>query len=1001
MLLVCLFAMPAMAFDRPAPRWTDLAATVFHNYDRDRGLPHPVPTALAQDRDGFIWIGTQGGLSRWDGYRFHAYKADPAVRGSLPDDWVQTLHVDKAGRLWIGGGAGGLAFYDSARDRFVSVSLGPDNGRTHIAAIAEDGRGGFWAGSDRGLHHLRTITEKARTVATPMPGAPVRAILQDRTGTLWVGTPKGLARRPAGASAWTMVALATDTIGVSALFEDADGRIWIGTTRRGLFVVDRPDGRPRPAAGDPILSTSSVSAISIAGPNEIWVGLRSNGIVALDVATGRFRRIRHDRTVASSLIHNDIWALLRDNAGSLWVATTGGLSYHPRSSGLIATVLASQDRAGSLSSSDPLAVLATRDGRVWAGYLAGGVDVIDPTVGRVATLRPGSGRPSETLPLDVVFAMTEADDGSVYIGTRRGLYRADRAAKSVRLIPLPGRDPQTAITALSFDDGVLWVGSDEDGLLGVVPDAGGRVGRIVFGAKDSAKLTDGGINTILRGKGRTLWVGARNGLYRIDLATRAVEHIAADPADRTALPGRFVVAMLIDKRERLWVGTFGGGLAVMTGRDADGRWRFRRLGVAQGLPHMNVDSLQMDGDGTVWAGTDDGLARIDPKTFAIRQVRQADGSSLIDYYAGAGASSLLGEALFGAKGGITIVRPGLLPRWTLQPPLRVTDLRIGGVAQPVALANHPTSTPLTVRPEANSLAVEFAALDYTAPERNRYSYRLDGFDRDWTETDANRRLAIYTNLPPGNYVLRLRGSNRAGVWAEHELAVPIRVLPAWYQRLWFKLACALLLVLAVAAVVRWRTRYLRRRQSDLEDQVAGRTADLRAANIRLAHLAQTDPLTGCANRRHFMTLADEWLVATRRNGMPLCLAILDLDEFKTINDRHGHPGGDAVLEMAGVVILDHLRPIDVAGRIGGEEFALLLPDVGIEDARASAERLREALGMARVKVDGVSIGITASIGVAELGPNEDFGRLYARADASLYAAKEAGRDRVEMSSPAE
>jgi diguanylate cyclase (GGDEF)-like protein len=248
-------------------------------------------------------------------------------------------------------------------------------------------------------------------------------------------------------------------------------------------------------------------------------------------------------------------------------------------------------------------------------------------------------------------------------------------------------------------------------------------------------------------------------------------------------------------------------------------------------------------------------------------------------------------------------------------------------------------------------------------------------------------------------VLRLRGSNRAGVWAERELAVPIRVLPAWYQRLWFKLAGGILLLLAIGAIVRWRTRYLRRRQADLERQIADRMADLRAANERLAHLAQTDPLTGCANRRHFLALARERIDAARHNGRPFSLAILDLDEFKAVNDRHGHPGGDAVLEMTGVVVLDHLRPGDLAGRIGGEEFAVMLPDTALAEARQLADQLREAIGGARVKVDGVSIGVTASIGVAELKTDEDFGRLYARADARLYAAKQAGRNRVEVIAP--
>lgn len=976
-----------------AARWADLTTTVFHNYGRDEGLPHPVPTALAQDRDGFIWIGTQGGLARWDGYRFRTYRADPAVRGSLPDDWIQVLHVDRAGRLWVGGGAGGLARYDAERDRFIRMDLGSVKDRTHIGAIADAAGGGLWIGTDYGVHHLTPNTGRFSQLNGAYPAAPVRALLQDKAGGLWIGTTRGLARRAPGSSAFTPVPLDGETVGITALLEDDKGRIWIGTSRNGVFRIDSLRTTPTRVGPDSMLADSSVSSFAMAGPHEMWIGLRGSGIVSVDTKTDRIRSIRHDRTVANSLAHNDVFALLRDSAGSLWVGSTGGLSYRPITSGLISTIIGSREQPRGLSASDPLSVLSTRDGRIWLGYLDGGVDVIDPEAGRIAALRPGSPGTGASLPPDVVFAMVEDDAGGVYIGTGRGLYHADRSARSVRLITVPDRDPYAAVLSLAFDAGVLWIGGDEDSLTGMAPGRGGSRGRIVFAARDKSDFRDGGVNVMLRGRGNDLWVGARNGLYRVDLSSHAVEHIAADPADPRALPARFVVAMLIDRRGRLWVGTFGGGMAMMTGRDAHGRPRFRRFGLAEGLPHLNVDSLEMDGSGTIWAGTDEGLARIDPQTLALRPVRQADGSPLIDYFAGGGEATPQGEALFGAKGGLTIVRPGPLPLWTLQPPLVITDLRVGGASLPIGPFNRQgTPASIVLTPETNSVAVEFAALDYTAPGRNRYAYRLDGFDRDWTQTDASRRLAIYTNLPPGRYTLRLRGSNRAGIWARQELSLPIQVMPAWYQRLWFRLAALGAAALAVFAIVRWRTRYLRRRQSDLERQIADRTADLRAANERLGLLAMTDPLTGCANRRHFMAVADD--LAARRDG-PLSLAILDLDEFKRINDLHGHPGGDSALAMAGDVIRRSIRPVDMAGRMGGEEFAVLMPCTDLAEARILADRLREMIAAEAVDTGAETIGITASIGVAQLEPGEDFGRLYARADAALYAAKAGGRNRVE------
>lgn len=991
----------ATAPARAADRWASLASTVFRNYDRDQGMPHPVATALAQGRDGFIWIGTQGGLTRWDGYRFKGYEADPSVPGSLPDNWIQTLHVDSAGRLWVGTTSGRLARYDALHDRFDPISLALKPGQIHIGAIVDDGGGGLWVGTDDGLRHLNADAKVVSIVRAGMLGYPegrTQAVLRDRSGALWVGTAAGFARRSPKGSAFAAVPLGGSMLGVSALFEGADGRLWIGTVRNGLFVIDRRGAVPRPIGVAAHLPPSSVSAIGVAGPHEIWATLRSSGIVSVDTSTEVATRILHDRTVPTSLAHDDVWTLLRDDAGSMWVGGTGGLSYHPRDSGQITTVFGTQQRPGGLSGSDVVSILATRDGHVWLGYLDGGVDVIDPMRGRIAALRPSRTRLDRSLPRDTVFAMTEGSGNRVYIGTRRGLYVADLSGRSVRLITVKGRDPRLPINALLYDAGILWVGGEYDGVWGIVPGATVRaVHRIVFSPSDTAALSNPDVNTLLRGRGRDMWAGTRDGLNRIDLGSRRIEAIPGDQSDPHALPAGFVAALQLDRTGRLWVGTFGGGLAVTTGRDARGRLRFRRFGLADGLPHLNVDSLSLDGSGTLWAGTDDGLARIDPRTLEIRAVRRADGGVLRDYFVGAHGATAAGEALLGAKDGLTVIRPGTPPVWRFAPRIMVTDLRIGGASVPVGPYND-TSVPaqIVITPDTNSLAVEFSALDFTAPEQNSFSYKLEGFDEHWTDTDPSRRLAAYTNLPPGDYTLRLRGTNRDGQWTERALALRISVLPASYQRLWFRIALMALLALAIVALLRGWTAHLRRRQRELERQIANRTADLSAANDRLTELAQIDMLTGCANRRHLLDRANEMIVFAARHDLPLSLTVLDLDNFKRVNDTWGHPGGDAVLAAAGHVLRHHGRAADLLGRIGGEEFALLMPNTAAQGARLHADQLRQALSELEVPVEGGDIRVTASFGVAQLRAGEDYDELYARADAALYAAKDAGRNQVKL-----
>lgn len=986
-LLLHAWTFPAQAADR----WEELSTTVFINYGRDQGLPHPVPTALAQDRDGFLWVGLQGGLARWDGYRFRTYRADPLVKGSLPDDWISILHVGADGRLWVGSGAAGLARYDKTTDLFHPVTLSTVPGRMHIGAIADDGRGGLWVGTDDGLYNLSAQDVPSLITADGLPSGAVRALLRSDDGTFWVGGAFGLVRRRAGEVAFTTVPTVRDALGVSALSQDPEGRIWIGTRRRGLFVLEPGSDMPVPIGVGTGMEKSGVATMVVASPTEIWAGLRGGGMWAVDIHSRRVRPMRHDRTLQASLSHDDIWASLRDDAGSIWIGTSGGLSYHPHDPGIISTIYGGTQQPGGLTGTDVLSILPLRNGLIWLGYLNNGAELIDPAGGRLVTLQPDPAISDGALPPSQVSALAEGADGTVWFGTRHGLYARNPATKMLRLVPVPGRDPHAAVASLTFDHDVLWLGGEDDGLWGFRP--GGQPEIVLAGG--AVALADPCVNIIRRGAGNDLWVGTRDGLHRIDVMTHAVEHIVADPADPQALPGRYVVSLLMDRQERLWVGTFGGGIGVLTGRDAQNRLRFQRLGLDRGLPHVNVGSMQMDSAGTIWAGTDDGLAMIDAERLTARAVRRADGAPLLDYVAGAGATDATGAVMFGALGGLTVARPGALPPWRFRPPMVVTDLRIGGKHVPVGRYNgQHNPPPLVLTPDSNSLAVEFAALDYTAPERNHYAYKLEGFDPDWVQTDVNRRLAVYTNLAPGQYQLRLRGTNREGLTAADDLVLPVQVLPAWYQHRWAQTLAGLLALLGILGLVRWRTSLLRRRQSDLERQVADRTSDLRAANERLKRLAMTDPLTGCANRRHFMQCATEAVAQAVRDGAPLSLAVLDLDDFKRINDTHGHPAGDAVLVMAGQFLTGHLRETDLVGRVGGEEFALLMPNTDAEGATMLAERLCVTLAAGQVSGDNATIQVTASIGVAELRPDDDLDTLYARADSALYAAKQGGRNRV-------
>jgi len=845
--------LPSTAPATSAPqRWSQLADTVFAQLNQDQGLPNQIVTSIAEDSDGFMWFGTVGGLARWDGYRFRTFLPDPKDPGALPSNLIHTLYTDSRGRLWIGTSSDGLALYDPARDRFIKTPAGPKGlSNPRVFAIADDGNGGVWVGTEDGLNDLApdtgVVTHIQQSAQDPgsLPDNRIDAVLRSRDGTLWVGTGKGLFRRAAHGRAFVAVALTTADgrqHAIHCLYEATDGRIWVGTTRNGAFVVDPGSGRAHPvvetgADGD-ALSSQWVQTITEAQPGLVWLGTHGQGIVEIDTSTGQTRRLRHDPMIATSLADDTVSSMHRDRAGLLWVGTNRGVSRHDASQSAVLTAFGASNRTSGIADADVNSVLATADGRVWLGLHGAGVDILDPSAARVGAFRPDETQPQKALPQAIVLALAQTSIGGVLIGTERGLYRVAPSGDQLALVTWPGRGP-SRVSALAIDGTRIWLGG-QDGVWSL--DLGANVtGARAPGATD---LTDQSVNAIAHGPSGTWWIGTRNGLDRLNPATGKVERILPQPASASGLAEGFVSSLLTDRQRRLWVGTLGGGINILEGRDASGRPRFKRLGTMQGLPSMNVDQLLSDPTGEVWASTSNGLAEIDPATLSVRALRQADGVAIRSYWTGSGAVTPQGELLFGGLGGLTIVRPERLHAWDYRPHVVVSEARVGGKPVPAGRFNNEANAlALTIPADANSLAVEFAALDYSAPELNQYAYQLEGYDHGWITTDASRRLAAYTNLPPGDYRLRLRGSNRAGVWVEKELIVPIRVLPAWYQTLWFRFALLVLALTAIYGVVRWRTATLKQRQRELEAEVVARTADLTAANNELQqsykHLEET------------------------------------------------------------------------------------------------------------------------------------------------------------------
>lgn len=995
--------------------WWRVADPAFQRLTRAQGLPNDVTYSLAQDPQGFMWIGTVSGLARWDGYRAEVFRPDPDRLGSLPDGWIQDLLVDPQGRLWVATGAGGVARWDAAAGRFERVAVttrqqGAGLSHANVHALLPDGDQGLWAATDAGLDRIDTRTLQVQRQADAgerlqgLPRDRMLALLRGRDGVLWVGTGRGLFRLK-GPVAQAVPLAGAPGVPVVALHEDGEGRVWVGTTARGAFVVmpGAAQGQPLHLPGGTDLADLHVPALAEVQPGRVWLATLGQGVLTLDLAPGPALQVRQVRQLRNrpawpfSLGDDTVRGLLRDRSGLLWLATDGGVSVYDSTQTAVHTVLGLPGVPG-LDKAEISAVLQAGDGRVWLGTHRHGVAIVEPA-GRTQRLVPDRHQTERALPQDIVLALAEGDGGQVFVATKRGLYRAQADGRGLQRLAWPGRDPAAPVWALLRQGGTLWVGGATDGLW-ALDLASGRARAVAHHDQPEPQwqLTDDRVTVLAAAADGGLWVGTRQGLDRLDPQRGVLARWRLSPGDPASLPGGFITGVHTDRQGRLWVAAYGGGLAMLPAPQRPGT-AFTRISAAQGLPDDSVNTLLEDELGRIWTSTDSGLAMVDPVSLRVRPLHPSDGAVLPVYWTGAAARLAGGELAFGGAGGLTLAQPRSMADWRHVPPVVLTALQVGGQAVPLAAQGR---TPLQLPPQANSLHVEFAALDYSDTRRLRYAVRLDGVDTDWVPRDADRRSATYERLAPGHYTLHIRGSNRHGSWAEPPLQLAFEVLPAWHQTWAFRTGTAVLAVLALALGLRWRDRSARQRQLELAQAVDERTAQLRALSQQLAEQGQalalasvTDPLTGLHNRRHLVQRMQD-----PRADQPLALLLIDVDHFKQVNDERGHAVGDAALVALALRLRSLLQPGDDLVRWGGEEFLLVARGLGVDGARQLARTVRDRVAAEALALRGhghlqasVSVGFACLPFVAAAPQALDWEAVLSLADQALYAAKRLGRNR--------
>jgi ligand-binding sensor domain-containing protein/signal transduction histidine kinase len=776
----------------------------FRTYSTADGLSQATARAIAQDRDGFIWIGTQDGLNRFDGYGFRTYRHDRNDPWTLTQNHVWALAADPDGSLWIGTQAGGLNRYDPALDRFVAYppTVAGDTAASRLVTsilIDRDGRVLVGNGSGRlqwvDRRHDRLVDTAIGEYASLRM---VRALLQARDGSIWIGTFQGLFRADVATTSMVEVrAGAAQPLDIYALAQTADGDIWAGTAETGLYRI-APDGAAiahyhHDGSSNALdIPDDEVRSLAADADGGLWIGGTIHGLAWLDPQRRQILRLEHDPTRTDTIGSNRIQALFRERNGLLFAGSwSNGFSVHDprtRAFGMIDRVA---DGAGVIDV-PAAATWADPDGTLWIGVASGGGLLHIDLAGHVLQRYTHDPARAASLAHDFVYNITRARDGSLWVATLGG--GLDRLRPGAAGFEHLRHDPADPASLAS--DNLLFVAEDSAGTLWAgTLDAGldeRCAGCTAFrhhrhdpaDAASAAGDTVSGVHELRNGE---FWVSYRTeGLDRLDRNSGRFEHFRSRAGDPDSISSDAVSVLADDANGELWIGTQGGGLGhCVVG--TDGSTRFETIDTHDGLAADAIGAIVETSPGTLWVSTTVGLSRVERGAGAPRIVNYGghNGAQPRGYWINAGARLPDGRVVFGGLDGISVLDAAAI-RPPPKPQPAITGLLLSNV--PVALRWRDPDSPIAssiwrggdvvLRHDQDNVTFEFSALEYADPESVRYAYRLEGNSDQWIETSAARRLATYTGLPSGSYRLHLRVRQQGEPWMEGATALDLRVRPA-------------------------------------------------------------------------------------------------------------------------------------------------------------------------------------------------------------------------------
>lgn len=769
------------------------------------GLSQNTVFCIAQDKTGFIWIGTEDGLNKYDGYEFTVYKHQNNNPKSLSHSQINALLEDKKRNFWIGT-SDGLNLFNKHTETFSKIGYHtPTEGNAgdFISAIYQDSNENLWVGTYNGLKYYDYTSKKLRSYnvgflsENPAASNRVQTIFEDSNHRIWVSIGKSL--KCIDAKTKKLVELpskiANDNIlnaaNIRAINQTPNGDMWFATEGLGLVkftVASNEITRYSHQIGNSFsIPTNIIRTLFNNNEHELWIGTR-DGLSVLNTQSNQFLNYRYITYDPQSLSHNSIRCILKDRAGNIWLGTyAGGINFYGAGGNNFGYIGQKSNGSIGLTHRVVSSVLADGNG-LWIGTEGGGLNYIDRKNNITKSYVINSTQQN------IVKSLAKQGN-KLWIGTYDGLSCLNTETNQLtnyEITKNDGKPENKQVYTIALASNGVWLGTDGRGLK--FRNANGEITNYLNDKRNPNTLSGNVVLSLLKNTDDKIWVGTEHGLNYFDAKTRKFKRYQHQNNNPFSLQHNTILTLFYDSKHRLWVGTEGGGLSFFDSSNQ----KFYTINETFGLANAVIHAVREDKQGNLWVSTNKGLSKITFKKFIlpfnakdidVLNYTVQDGLQSNQFTSGAAETNEQGEVFFGGINGVTYFYPEKIVYNKIKPKVVITDFLIKNNPvkieedSPLKKSINETEV-ITLNYDQAFITFKFAALNYINPEKNKYAYKLKGFNDDDWHFIGNQRQATYTNLDAGTYNFEVKAANNDGLWTDKIKSVKIVVLPPWWKTWW-------------------------------------------------------------------------------------------------------------------------------------------------------------------------------------------------------------------------